>query len=406
MAIHEIDKAIVNVIETPAVVIKTALKHLCNLLHCNQIGIIIFDRDEMEVHNVEVEENDLKMKHSVRKLLKQDLDTLIIGKSGNCPLDEAIAEGIIKIDEEQIFQLKGMGSNINISLLSADKQIGLINISYKNNHKFEHEEIEIVQEIGIQIVLGVEKTRLQKLAELHSVVLEKRVLERTAQLETANKELEAFSYSVSHDLRAPLRAVDGYVRILMEDYGTYLDEEGKRICSVISRSAKQMGELIDDLLALSRIGRATIQTQRVDMVNMVKSVYYELTSEEERKNFVFQVGSLPSANVDPTLIRQVWINLIGNAIKFSSKKETINIEINAKQEEGETIYFIQDYGAGFDMQYADKLFGVFQRLHSTKEFDGTGVGLAIVQRIINRHGGRVWAEGKVNQGATFYFSLK
>jgi PAS domain S-box-containing protein len=231
-------------------------------------------------------------------------------------------------------------------------------------------------------------------------------LEKQAeQLQAAIKELEAFSYSVSHDLRAPLRAIDGYTRILVEDYEAILDSEGKRICSVISREARRMGQLIDDLLAFSRLGRKEIYSSRIDMEMLVNSVFDELTREENQGRIDFVLGSLPVAQGDSSLIRRVWVNLLSNAIKFTSRKEHAVIEVGSRQGEEETIYYVRDNGAGFDMEYGNKLFGVFQRLHSESEFGGTGVGLAIVQRIIRRHGGHVWAEGEVEKGATFYFAL-
>ena len=235
--------------------------------------------------------------------------------------------------------------------------------------------------------------------------LEQRVIERTAQLHAANKELEAFSYSVSHDLRAPLRAINGYTRILVEDYSSVLDEEGKRICNIITTEALRMGDLIDDLLSFSRLSRKEIMPAKVDMKALVSSVYGELTRESERERIDFKIGKLPLAEGDPSLLHQVWVNLISNAIKFTSKKDRAVIEVGTKKSDNENIYCVRDNGAGFDLQYVDKLFGVFQRLHSEDEFEGTGVGLAIVQRIVQRHGGRVWAEGEVDKGATFYFSL-
>ena len=218
--------------------------------------------------------------------------------------------------------------------------------------------------------------------------------------------MEAFSYSVSHDLRAPLRAVDGYVQILLEDYCTLLDDEGRRVLNVISGSARHMGRLIDDLLSLSRAGRTEMNLVPVDIGGLAHAIYHELTTDATRAAIDIVIDPLPCAPADPTLMRQVLLNLLGNAIKFSSKKEKTVIHVGFEDKPDETIYYIRDFGAGFDQQYAGKLFGVFQRLHSTKEFEGTGVGLAIVQRIIQRHGGRVWAEGIPNQGATFYFALK
>ena len=231
-------------------------------------------------------------------------------------------------------------------------------------------------------------------------------LEKQAeQLQAANKELEAFSYSVSHDLRAPLRAIDGYTRILVEDYESLLDAEGKRICGVISREARRMGQLIDDLLAFSRLGRKEMYSSKIDMNALASSVFEELIKEENRERIDFELVKLPIARGDSSLIRQVWVNLLSNAIKFTSRKERSVIEVGSKHTREENIYYVRDNGAGFDMEYGNKLFGVFQRLHSENEFSGTGVGLAIVQRIIRRHGGRVWAQGEVEKGATFYFAL-
>jgi PAS domain S-box-containing protein len=236
--------------------------------------------------------------------------------------------------------------------------------------------------------------------------LEQRVRDRTAQLEDSNRELEAFSYSVSHDLRAPLRAIDGFTRILADDYASHLDTEGKRLCSVVRENTGKMSRLIDDLLAFSRLGRAEMNLSRIDMGTMANSIFHELTTPESRVRIDFLVGDLPPAVADPTLMRQVWMNLLSNSIKFSSKRERAVIRVSAEQQPGECVYAVQDNGAGFDMQYVGKVFGVFQRLHSSKEFEGTGVGLALVQRVIHRHGGRVWAEGETDRGATFSFALQ
>ena len=235
--------------------------------------------------------------------------------------------------------------------------------------------------------------------------IERRIRERTAQLEAANQELEAFSYSVSHDLRAPLRAIDGYSRILLDEYQPQLDAEGKRVCSVISDSAHKMSGLIDDLLTFSRLGRSAINPSKIDMETLANSVFQELTTPQGRKRINFKVDSAPPVIGDPALLQQVWVNLISNALKFSSRQKRAVIRVHGEYTENEAVYSVQDNGVGFDMQYAHKLFGVFQRLHSVSEFEGNGVGLALVQRVVNRHGGRVWAEGETGKGATFYFAL-
>jgi len=224
------------------------------------------------------------------------------------------------------------------------------------------------------------------------------------QLETTNKELESFSYSISHDLRAPLRALNGYSRMIEEDYASVLDDEAKRLLGNIQYNAQKMGTLIDDLLAFSRLGRKEVRKSKINTAKLVKNVLKEISIPAEY-NAVIKINSLPPADADYTLLHQVWINLISNAIKYSSKKEKPEVQIGSTETENEIIFFVKDNGAGFDMKYADKLFGIFQRLHNPTEFEGTGIGLAIVQRIITKHGGRIWAEAKINIGATFYFTL-
>ena len=224
------------------------------------------------------------------------------------------------------------------------------------------------------------------------------------QLQAVNKELEAFSYSVSHDLRAPLRAMNGYAEMLKEDYGTKLDEEGKRIIETITDNSTRMGILIDDLLAFSRLGRKEIQKIKIDMIKMVEEVLNEL-NKSMTHNTKIKVGKLHEVNADYTLLHQVMFNLISNAVKYSSKKKYPVVEISSEEKNGEIIFSVKDNGVGFDMRFAHKLFGIFQRLHKSKDFEGTGVGLAIVHRIISKHGGKVWAEAEFEKGATFNFVL-
>ncbi|MDQ3073505.1 MAG: ATP-binding protein, partial [Bacteroidota bacterium] len=235
--------------------------------------------------------------------------------------------------------------------------------------------------------------------------LEQKVVIRTTQLETANKELESFSYSVSHDLRAPIRAINGYTKILIEDYTQALDEDGVKVLNSILHNSKKMGELIDDLLAFSKLGRKQVTFSDIRMADLVKVIVGEVMIEEGENIPEFNVLDLPPAKGDQSLIKQVWINLISNAVKYSKHKPQTKIEIGAFEKDNMIVYYVKDNGAGFDMQYYNKLFGVFQRLHSQEEFEGTGIGLAIVQKIIQRHYGTAWAESVLNEGTTFYFSL-
>ncbi len=236
--------------------------------------------------------------------------------------------------------------------------------------------------------------------------LEQRVKERTADLEFANQELEAFSYSVSHDLRAPLRAVAGFSQAVLEDYGSMLPEDGRRDLLLIRERAQRMGRLIDDLLAFSRLGRYPLTRQRIDTTGQVRAVLAELAPRREGRKIEVRLAELPACTGSPAMLEQVWVNLISNAFKYTRQRENAVVEIGCRAEAGENVFFVRDNGAGFDMKYAHKLFGVFQRLHRAEEFEGTGAGLALVQRVVQRHGGRIWAEAGVDRGATFYFTLE
>lgn len=253
-------------------------------------------------------------------------------------------------------------------------------------------------------VVEDQKIAAEQIRQLNAE-LERRVEARTAQLAASNKELEAFAYSVSHDLRAPLRAIDGFSRILEKEYAHSLDAEGLRLLGVIRQSTANMDRLITDLLALSRVSRSALRISRIDMTAMAQAVYQEIASPEVLEKFTFIVNDLPPAPGDPTLIRQVWVNLISNAIKYTLPRPECVIEISGWAKDGLCTYLVQDSGVGYNPQYQDKLFGLFQRLHKAGEFEGTGVGLAIVQRIIHRHGGQVWSESEVGKGAKFYFTL-
>ncbi len=257
---------------------------------------------------------------------------------------------------------------------------------------------------GYTIDMTDQKRAEEEIANLNKD-LENKVIERTRLLEAANKELESFAYSVSHDLRAPLRAIDGFSKFLLDDHGSMLNPEGKRLLGLIRKNTKRMDQLIQDILALSRVARSEHNASKTDMAKIAMAMYNELNQSDLQMKIRFTIDPLPEAYADPTYIKQVWFNLISNAVKFSSTRPHPEIKIGGYTENKFNIYFIKDNGVGFNMDYSHKLFGVFQRLHKPEDFEGTGVGLAIVRRIINRHQGNVWAEAKENEGATFYFSI-
>lgn len=322
-------------------------------------------------------------------------------EDGSCRCQQILQSGQIphSVGIVECERLRPAGAGIGhcshamIPLLSDTRCLGVMNVMASEGVVFGDEDMKILKAVGSQIVVALER------AELHaSLAL------RAIQLETANKELESFSYSVSHDLRAPLRAIDGFSKMLQNSLKEKLDAEGERLLAVIRDNTQKMGQLIDDLLAFSRMGTAPIAARHIDMAALARDVFEEVQAGGD-KQVELVLGDLPPAYGDHALVRQVWINLLSNAVKYSGKRDKPLVEVSGQSVNNENVYSVKDNGAGFDMRYSDKLFGVFQRLHSAEDFPGTGVGLANVQRVVQRHGGRVWAEGKINVGATFSFTL-
>jgi light-regulated signal transduction histidine kinase (bacteriophytochrome) len=267
-------------------------------------------------------------------------------------------------------------------------------------------KLEAAQKATLNILedFDVEKKKVERInREMAREITERKRAEEVTR--GLNAELEAFSYSVSHDLRAPLRAIEGFGRILLDDHAERLDAEGRRVLDVIRKNIGKMGQLIDDLLAFSRLGRDAMTPSRVDMTTLARTVLQDIIAAETDRAIDARVADLPDALGDPTLLRQVWVNLLGNAIKYTRPRSPALIQVTGRTEDDEVVYTVTDNGVGFDMAYVGKLFMVFQRLHKASEFEGTGVGLALVQRIVMRHRGRVWAEARPDEGATFHFAL-
>jgi signal transduction histidine kinase len=311
---------------------------------------------------------------------------------------EKRAAELLIANKELAFQNEEKEKRAN-ELIIANKEL-----SFQNQEKEKRANELIIA--NLELKKAEENIRMLNQEDIRKLneALEQKIINRTEELESVNGELESFSYSVSHDLRAPLRIVNGYAAILHEEYNTLFDDEGKRLLSIIRESAKRMGFLIDDLLSFSRLGRKEIHKSSIDMNQMVASALTDLISTTPHKAEI-SVGNLKSVLADKALMIQVWTNLLSNAVKYSFHKENAKVHISCEETKDSIIYKIEDNGVGFDMRYVHKLFGVFQRLHDAEEFEGVGVGLALVHRIIKKHGGKIWATAVVDEGAVFYFSL-
>jgi len=397
--VREIDRAIVAEVK-PEAIAAAVLQPLRDLLDVPRVNVNMLDLDAGEAEwMASAGRRRVHVGGGVRFPMSflGDVEALKRGES------QTIDTRALPLSPERDALLaSGVNYYLAVPMIAGGELIGALSFGGERG-VFPEDQVLIAREVAMQLGIAITQARLFERIKHQAEELEQRVRERTSQLEASNKELESFSYSVSHDLRAPLRAVDGYALMLAEDYGDRLDDEGRRLLAVVRASAGHMGQLIDDLLRFSQVGRRPLEQVLVDMRALAGEVVAAATQQHPKVRV--ELGALPAAMGDRSLLRQVWSNLVGNAIKYSTRADLPRVEISARSNRTEIIYTVRDNGAGFDMRYYDKLFNVFQRLHSSEEFEGTGVGLAIVQRVVSRHGGRVWGEGDVGAGASFHFAL-
>jgi signal transduction histidine kinase len=394
--LHEIDRGLIEN-RTPETIAEAALRPLRDLLGVPRAIVNLFNFETGQVEwlvaigrqRMHTGPGDIE---ALRRGEPQVIDTLSLPPS---PHKDALLASRVEM-------------YMAVPMIAGGELIGALSFGGEAR-EFPQEQVAVAQEAAAQLAIAVAQARLHERVQRQAGELEQRVQERTSELqqrstelELANKELESFSYTVSHDLRTPLRAVDGFARIFEEDYGDKVDAEGRRLLGVIRDSSRRMGTLIDDLLAFSMLGRQALHPVEVDMGALAGEIWAELGDASPAS---FVLAPLPLVRGDRALLRQVWANLLSNALKYSAKRAAPAITVSCERREDELVYCVADNGAGFDPRYYAKLFGVFQRLHAETEFAGTGVGLATVQRVVARHGGRVWAESEVGAGAKFYFSL-
>jgi PAS domain S-box-containing protein len=404
------------------VVLRTVAKQMVQAINTDECVLSRWDRQENMVETLvdysmsrpEVAEDtgtvhDLTNYPATRQVL--ETRQLIVIRRGDPDADQVELKAMEEYGSEILLMLP---------LIARDQVVGLVELfDFNRGREYSGDDIRLVQSLATQAAISIEHARLLNRAQQEIVErkqaeekvrklneeLERRVIDRTAELEATNKELEAFAYSISHDLRAPLRAINGFSTLLRDKYADMLDEEGNSYLDKVKKSTLKMDQLIYDLLALSRLGRQEFKRTTTNLAHLANRVFFDLVGKEPERIIDFKISELPLVDVDDKLIDVMLTNLLSNAIKFTRDKTPAVIEFGCFTKERTPTFYIRDNGAGFDMKYADKLFSPFQRLHSEEEFEGSGIGLALVQRIIKRHGGEVWAEAKPGRGASFYFTL-
>jgi signal transduction histidine kinase/CHASE3 domain sensor protein len=403
-ALHAIDKAILQA-ASPVEIIQAALSALRQVVGCEQAGLLLFEPGQ-EQARVLISEEGLDTQVDQRLPLPSPPRMEVPEGNGGAILDLGVvpapAHGLPTLPR---FLERGLRYQVILPVGSGTQPVGSLILASQRQEAFDEVAVQIAREVAAQVSIALEQARLREVLRGEAERLERQVRERTAELRETNAELEAFSYSVSHDLRGPLRAIDGFSQAIEDDPDNVLTARSQRFFGKVKAASGRMAGLIDDLLNLSHVSRTEMARSRVDLTALAGQVIAELRAREPQRQVEVSIQEGLVGQGDPRLLRIVLDNLLGNAWKFTGHQPHPRIEVSAFEQQGETVFSIRDNGAGFDMAYAQKLFSPFQRMHSDQEFPGTGIGLAIVFRILRRHAGRIWAESTVGSGATFYFTL-